>query len=590
MINLNKIIRTTINKKKSFYKVLSFCLLLVTITITLYWQVYDYKFVDLDDSVYVFDNPFISKGFTLENIKAVFKTTYFANWHPLTWISLILDYKLFGIKASGYHLTNVFIHLVNIILLFLLLKWITKETAKSALVALLFAVHPLNVESVAWISERKNVLSALFWISATGAYSYYVKSPTFCRYCLMISLFVAGLMTKPILVVLPLTFLLLDYWPLQRMENTTVFNSKRSIPEPSFQKSQVQKYSLQNILSKKLQLGKLQKSKPHRMCFLLEKTPLFLLSAVSSIITLYAAKQDGAIKSIDIFSWGDRFANAIISYAKYIIKMFYPFNLTCFYPYSKTFLLWQVIGAVIFITGMTAISIIYARRYRYLLVGWFWYLIVLLPVVGIVQVGYQAMADRYAYIPLIGLFIIIVWGGNDLLKRAFYRSKNYIYVSSIAIIITLSALSWHQIKYWENSDVLFMHAMEVTKDNYMAHSGIGKVYMDRGQYEEAKVHFLQAITINPTYSETHNNLGIIYLLQKKYDESINQFQEAVKYRPTNAKAYNNMGIALSMKGNYSEAILRFLDAIRIDPDYKYAKENLSKTLHIQKQIEESKYQ
>jgi tetratricopeptide (TPR) repeat protein len=564
--------------------------LLVTITITLYWQVHDYKFVDLDDSVYVFDNPFISKGFTLENIIAVFKTTYAANWHPLTWISLILDYKLFGIKAGGYHLTNVFIHLVNAILLFLLLKWITKETAKSALVALLFAVHPLNVESVAWISERKNVLSALFWISATGAYSYYVKTQTLCRYCLMISLFVAGLMVKPILVALPLTFLLLDYWPLQRMANITVLNSNQPISESSFQKSRAHKYSLQNILGKKLQLCKLQKSKPNRMYFLLEKTPLFLLSAVSSIITLYAAKQGGAIKSIDIFAWEGRFVNAIISYAKYIIKMVYPFNLTCFYPYSKTFLLWQVIGAVIFITGMTAISIIYARRYRYLLVGWFWYLIVLLPAVGLVQVGYQAMADRYAYIPLIGLFIIIVWGGTALLKRAFYRSKNYIYVSSITIILTLSALSWHQIKYWENSEVLFMHAMEVTKDNYMAHSGIGKVYMDRGQYEEAKVHFLQAITINPAYSETHNNLGIIYLLQKKYDESINQFQEAIKYRPNNAKAYNNMGIALSMKGNYSEAILRFLDAIRIDPDHKYAKENLSKTLHIQKQIEESNYQ
>ena len=522
------------------------CLLLVITILALYWRVHLYEFVNYDDSIYVYENPFISKGLTKDNVITAFKTLYTSNWHPLTWLSLMLDYKLFSLNASGYHWTNVIFHLFNSIGLFLILKGITKETWKSALVALLFAVHPLNVESVAWISERKNVLSAFFWLSTMGLYFLYVKSPSIHRYCFMLFIFMLGLMTKPVLVTLPLILLLFDYWPLQRLSRTKDEGNEGAV-------SIVQ--------------------------LIWEKVPLFLLSVSSMVITVYAAAQGGAIKTLEKYPWDSRLANAVSAYVKYILKMIYPDNLACFYPYPKTYSIWMVLVAGIFLVGITTICILNAKRFRYLFVGWFWYLTVMFPVIGLIQVGYQSMADRYAYIPLIGLFIIMVWGGADIMEKVFKPKRFMPYIISFAFVGILTLIASNQIRYWESSEVLFRHAMQVTTNNHIAIAGIGNEYLKKGKMEEAALYLLEAIKIMPDYPEAHNNLGIVYLKQSKLDEAIYEFGEAVKYKPSLARAHNNMGVALSMKGNYRDAIVKYHDALREDPNYINAKENLTKTLY-----------
>lgn len=530
---------------KIFKNQVFICILLVITILALYWKVHLYEFVDYDDSIYVYENPFINKGLTKDNAITAFTTFHTSNWHPMTWLSLMLDYELFSLNASGYHWTNVILHLFNSMGLFLLLKGITEETWKSAVVALLFAVHPLNVESVAWISERKNVLSAFFWLSTTGLFFSYVKSPGIHRYYFMLFVFMLGLMTKPILVTLPLSLLLFDYWPLQRMSWTKNKGNKGAV----------------SIIQ-----------------LIWEKAPLFLLSLGSMAITVYAATQGGAIKSLEKYPWDSRLANAISAYAKYMLKMIYPYDLACFYPYQKNYSLWLVIVVGVFLVGITMICTLKAKRFRYLFVGWFWYLIVMFPVIGIIQVGHQSMADRYAYIPLIGLFIIVVWGGADLMEKNFQNKSILPYIMPVALVGILLLITSNQIRYWESSEVLFRHAMQVTTNNHIATAGVGNVYLKKGKMEEAALYLLEAIKIRPDYPEAHNNLGIVYLKQNKLDEAIYEFREAVKYDPSFAKAHNSMGVALSIKGNYREAIVKYNDALRENPNYMSAKENLAKTL------------
>ncbi len=376
------------------------CLFLVLATLTVYWQVGNYEFVNFDDDKYIIENFHVQKGLTRDSVIWAFTATHVSNWHPLTWLSHMLDFQLYGLNPSGHHLTNVFFHLVNTLLLFLVLKLMTGALWRSGLVAALFAVHPLHVESVVWVAERKDVLSTLFWMLTLWAYLGYTKRPGVKRYLVILLAFALGLMAKPMLVTLPFVLLLLDYWPLKRIE---LGQSAIGLPAAS------QPSTIAN--------------KPGAQAFrlLLEKTPMFVLAAVSSVVTFIVQKSGGAVGALETYPFKIRMANALLSYVIYLKKMIWPQNLAVFYPHpGQSLPMWQAAGAGLLLVVVSIAVIRAGRRYPYLPVGWLWYVGTLVPVIGLVQVGDQAMADRYTYVSLIGLFIVVAWGVPDVARSWRY--------------------------------------------------------------------------------------------------------------------------------------------------------------------------
>jgi protein O-mannosyl-transferase len=541
------------------YREIVVSLLLAAIVLAVYRPIAGYDFIALDDNLYILKNLHVQGGITGENLLWAMKTFDTTNWHPLTWFSLMMDYELFGFNAGGYHITNLLLHLLNTVLLFLILLRMTDEVIKCTVVAMLFAVHPLNIESVVWIAERKNLLSAFFWFLTILAYVRYAVREEWKWYLIVLICFSLGLMAKPILVALPLVLLLLDYWPLQR------FSLRRSARDNA-----------------------LPDSGSGRLIFfrlVWEKIPLFILAALSAWITYHAAQIGGAVKSVSAFPLAGRIANAFISYYAYLVKMVYPSNLAIFYPYPPTRPVWQVAAAVSIIVLASGIAYMKKAELRYLAVGWLWYLIALLPVIGFVQVGFQSMANRYAYLPLVGIFVIIVWGIPDLLKKRVNRW--YLTAAAAVMIIAMAFSTSMQLPYWQNSEAAFRRALAVTENNYIAQMGMGDVWLARGDLRMARSAYEEAVRLKPDYAEAHNNLALVLMRTGRMDEAVLNYRQALKDNPGYAEVHNNLGAVLARLGKLEEAGISFRRAIELKPDYADARRNLATVLTKQGQIAEA---
>ncbi len=544
---------------------------LALLTTTAYWQLKDHSFVNYDDDVYVVGNAHVQSGLSWENVAWAFTSTVAANWHPLTWLSHILDSQVFGLKASGHLLTNLLLHVANVLLLFWMLQVMTGAVWQSALVAALFAVHPINVESVAWVAERKNVLSTLFWLLTTHAYVWYARKPAWNRYLIVFITFVLALMCKPMVVTLPFTLLLLDYWPLNRIRPPhEAVEEKARKKRKRVKKAEVgQVYMSRNI-------GKLA----------LEKAPLLLLAVLSSVITVKAQQAGGAVGTTEAFPVLIRFENALVSYADYLRDEIWPFRLAVFYPHPSSLPLWQLSLSALALVGVSALVFWRAKQSRYLPVGWLWYLGTLVPAIGVVQVGLQSRADRYAYIPLIGIFVTIAWGLGDWAKGS-ERRANRLAVVSACVLIGLTVATRFQASYWSDSFSLFQRALAVTQNNYVANNNLGELLAQRGKLDEAEGHFAAALEINPRFAPARHNMGMMLVQRGNLDEAIDQFSKAIEINPKFTDAYNKLGAALASQGRLDEAIANFSKAIEINQNYGSAHANLAAAYEQQGRTEEA---
>ena len=535
--------------------IVGICAALVAITWIVFGQTLGHQFVTYDDPEYVYSNPDIVRGLSLAGIVWAFTHNVAGNWHPLTVISHMLDCQLYGLKPAGHHFTNILLHTVAVVLLFLVLRQMTGALWRSALVAALFAIHPLHVESVAWISERKDVLSAAFFMLTLGAYIRYVRAPSPIGYLLVVFLFALGLMSKPILVTVPFVLLLLDYWPLSRF-SAPGFAKARGKPVIGNQWA---------IVSR----------------LITEKIPLLGLSAVSSVITWLTHLQTAGSKYQLPFTW--RFNNALVSYVAYVWQMFWPVRLAAFYPHPNDQLaVWQVLLAIAFLIAITLLAIHWRKERPYVFTGWFWYVGMLVPVIGlVVQVGEQAHADRYTYLPQIGLYILIVWGVPDLILavtgRERDRSRAYALLcaaTSATIVILLSWRAFMQTSYWKNSEVLWNHALAVTGDNDVAHNNLGNLFLQRRELDSARWHFETALNIRarttaPYYNSggalIENSLAAILDQRGLIDESTTHYDKAISMRPDYGDPYLNLGNLLFKQGRTDDAMAQWEKALGTQP-------------------------
>ncbi len=518
-------------------------LALLVLTLGVFWRTGGHEFILLDDTLYVTKNLRTQAGLNWQNLLWAFTTYDASNWHPLTWLSHMADCQFFGLNPSGHHLVNVVFHAANSFLLFLVLSQMTGADYPSAFVAALFAVHPLHVESVAWVAERKDVLSTFFWFLTMGAYAGYVKRQNFFRYFLVMLTLALGLMVKPMLVTLPFALLLLDYWPLKRQGKS--FST-----------------------------------------LLIEKIPLIGLALLSTLITFQA--QTKAITPFQELPLARRLANALMSYLAYLVKTFWPQKLAIFYPYAENIRpLEEIVLAFLLLAGITAAVGIGARRFRYLPVGWLWYLGTLVPVIGLVQIGEQAMADRYTYLPLIGIFMIIAWGVPELLKGWRYHVP-VLSVSVVLVIFVLSGMTWRQLSYWENDYKLLLHTVNVTpKTNYFAYQKLAEALDQRGRKEEAAQLYEAVVQINPRLVQAHNNLGVKRAREGKYEEAIEHFKKALPANPNPEEVQTNLGNAYGALGKLEEAVKHYNEALRIKPDFAEAHNNLGVLLAKQGKLNEA---
>ena len=521
------------------------CLLLIVVTFSVFFQVRNHNFLNYDDTSYVTENSHVQAGLTRKGIAWAFTTTHASNWHPLTWLSHMLDCMLFGLRPGMHHLSNLLFHIANIVLLFLILKRMTGALWRSVFVVAMFALHPLHVESVVWVAERKDLLCTLFWLLTMWAYIRYSERPRFITYSWILLFFILGLMSKPMIVTLPFVLLLMDYWPLKRLQ-VNRWNKEHS--------------------------QKTQKMPVSRLIW--EKIPLFILTAISSIMTLHAQSKGGSVASLDAITLKVRIINALVSYIGYIGKMAWPHRLAVFYPHKQVMPMWKPIGAGLLLVCISVLVIQARRKSPYLSVGWLWYLGTLVPVIGIVQVGAQSMADRYTYLPLIGLFIIIAWGINDLVPRWRYKTLLLALFIS-AMLLTSVIYTWLQIGYWQNSISLFKHTLDVTDRNFVAHYNLGKALEDDGRFEEALNHFSSALQIKPNYVEAQYNLGVIFGRMGDHHRELKAYMRAIQIKPDYAKAYANLGAVCAEMGLYSKAIWALKEALRLNPDDRVTQRNLT---------------
>ena len=542
-------------------------IVLTLVTLAVFWQVNQYDFVNFDDPVYVTLNSNIHSGITLDGLRWAFSTTYAEFWHPLTWLSLMFDYQLYGLNAGGYHLTNLILHVMSALLLFWLFNRMTGAIWRSAFVAALFALHPLHVESVAWIAERKDVLSAFFWMLTLCLYVYYTEKPVIKRYLLVLLSFACGLMSKSMVVTLPIVMIILDYWPLDRLQSRKIVTNMPDVIPVSTNQGKKKNKSEKEALKKNMSLPNDQKLSETKIAGIIplwqlrEKITFFVFSAVFAIITLYAQYKP----SIKNFPLGSRIANAPVAFVTYLEKTFWPHDMAIFYPFSEQIPLWQVLGASLLIILISAAVIIMIKRLPYLFVGWLWYAITLLPVIGIIQVGNFAMADRFTYLPSIGLAVMMAWGIPTLIKSEEIRKK-FLFPAGIIFLAIISFLSWSQCGYWKNSIILFNHTLKVTDYNWLIYNHRGAAYVALGNYNQAIEDYDRAIEIRPGYVDAYNNRGSAYKGLGNYRRAIEDYDRAIEIRPGYVDAYNNRGNAYIALGNYKQAIEDYGRAIEIKPD------------------------
>jgi tetratricopeptide (TPR) repeat protein len=518
---------------------------LAAVTLLAYLPALDNGFV-FDDVDYVSHNPHVQAGLTGPSIAWAFTTGHASNWHPLTWLSLQTDHTLFGLGPWGYHLTNVVLHVANTLLLLLVLWKMTGALWPSVFVAGLFALHPLHVESVAWISERKDVLSTLFGLLALLAYAGYVQRPAVGRYLLVVLAFVLSLLAKPMLVTLPFLLLLLDYWPLKRLCWTS-----GSFEQPAREANA---------------------ARPLPFTWLIvEKVPLFLLAGASCAVTWYAQQRGHSVQLLVQLPLSVRAGNAVVAYVVYLRKVAWPADLAAFYPHPGSALSgWHVAAAAVFLTAVTAVTLVLRKRASYLAVGWFWYLGTLVPVIGLVQVGSQALADRYTYVPLIGIFIMVAWSGANLVACRDLRDRALVTVAATVLLCILGLLTWLQVHYWHHAVTLWAHALEVTSDNAVAYTNLGHAIFEQEASPESTAiafeHFARAVQIDPL--QISGNLGLALLLQRRgqIEEAVQRFAFVVGREPGNALAQRGLGSALAMQKRFEKAAVHLREAVRIEPD------------------------
>ena len=537
------------------YAATAVCGLLVAAVAVVFGQTVRHEFVNFDDDRYVYDNPQVSSGLTLHGVAWAMTHSHVGNWHPLTSISHMLDCQFYGIQPGGHHLTNVVLHAATAVLLLLVLRSMTGQLWPSALVAALFAVHPLRVESVAWVAERKDVLSGLFFMATLGAYVGYVRRPaSFWRYALIMVLLALGLMAKPMLVTTPLVLLLLDYWPLERFGECPATEDAR----------------------------------PLRSRFLrlfVEKIPLLVLAAASCVATLLG--QVEAMAPGDLIPMPSRIANAVVSYAGYLGQMFYPVDLAVLYPHLGGGLpIWKIVGAALLLVGISVVAVVGRRRHPYVLVGWLWYLGTLVPVIGLVQVGSQAMADRYTYLPQIGICLAVVWAAGRAAGSWPYRRYLYGGVSALAIAV-LMACAWRQAAFWRNNETLWTQTLACTSRNAIAENDLALALVNAGRIDEALPYFREAVEIRPQLVEAYSNLGDALLRKNRVDEAIAQFEKALTIKPRHAELHNNLGVALARRGETDDAIPHYRTALELKPEYAQAQFNLGNALLQKGQFDEA---
>jgi protein O-mannosyl-transferase len=517
------------------------CFALAAITFAAFGQTLHHPFLDFDDNAYVYENPVVAQGLTWNGIVWAF-SFHASNWHPLTWLSHMLDCQVYGLQPGGHHLTNVLIHAATVIALFLVLRQMTGALWRSAFVAAVFAIHPLRVESVAWVAERKDVLSGFFFVLTVGAYVHYARRPrALGRYGLVVLLFALGLMCKPMLVTLPVVLLLLDYWPLRRAERVSAL--------------------------------------------VLEKLPLLALSAASCVATLVAQQQ--GIESVGPYSAPVRLANALVSCVVYLGQMIWPSRLAAFYPYPLHGLpAGEVALAGLLLAGASAVAFGQRRKKPWILAGWLWYLVMLLPVLGIIQVGRQAHADRYTYLPQIGIYLAVTWLAAELAAK--WRVGEWaLGILMGAIVAALTVSAWKRTAYWQNSEILWAHAIACTTDNGVAHSNLGTALAEQGKREEALEQFQIATQINPGYADFHNNFGNALYQEGKASDAAAQYQIALQEASGDPVVHNNLGNALEQVGKMDEAMAQYQIALQINPRYAEAEYDLANVLNRQGKLDQA---
>ena len=539
-----------IEKKTS---ILLLSLLLILSTLLVFDQVRGFDFVHYDDDTYVLGNRHVQAGLTSANIVWALTATEAGFWHPLTWLSLMLDYDLYRLNPGGYHGTNLIFHLLNTLLLFLVLADLTGGIVRSAFVAGLFALHPLHVESVAWIAERKDVLSAFFWLLTLGLYSSYVKRPSLSRYLFVLLSFSMGLMAKPMLVTLPCVLLLLDFWPLGRFQvlpGKGILHRCRVI---SARPSKLRTWGFGHLL--------------------LEKVPLLFLSLIVVALTFHTEARAGALASLDAYPLTVRISHSFVSYWIYLGKMFWPIDLAVFYPHPGQWPLPVVGAATVSLLVITYCCLKLLPAFPYAALGWFWYLCTMAPVIGFVQLGSQGMADRYTYIPLIGIFIMAAWGVPDIL-HSWRRHTVFLAPVALALLLLLGCLSWRQVGYWQDAKTLFQYAIKVTKQNYLAHNNLGAALAREGEFAAALVQYAEALHLRPQYADALFNRGQALAASGRPAEAEQSYRAALQLKPFFVEAQNNLGIVLANEGKNAEARLHFEAALRLRPDYEAAGKNL----------------
>lgn len=524
---------------------------LVLATLAVFREVRDFALITYDDPAYVGNNSYVLGGLRMSSIVWSFTSMHAANWHPLTWISLMLDATLFGKEPGGFHVVNLALHVLNALLLFHVLQRLTGKLGRSAFAAALFAVHPLHVESVAWVSERKDVLSTMFMMLAMWAYLRYTERPILSRYLMMLLLFSLGLSAKPILVTLPLLLLLLDWWPLGRLT---------------------------------------QHSKPGRRTslirLLLEKVPMLVLSGASSVVTVLAQARGGTMSTTEMLPLWVRGQNSLLSYVGYLSKTLWPTNLAFFYPHPGAVPFSKAGQAALILVALTALALLVVRRHPYALVGWLWYVGSLVPVIGVIQVGPQASADRYTYVPLIGLFLVMAWVFPELPDAPRWWRKALV-VGSLAIVVTLSIIASRQVRYWRDSVTLYTHALSVTSNNFLAHNNLGNLFLGQAKLQQAAAEYEKALLIKPADAIVRYNLALALEGLIREREAAVQYEAALLSNPRLGEAHNNLGYILARRGRQREAIEHYREALRINPSNTGARFRLALSLQRIGMLEES---
>jgi Flp pilus assembly protein TadD len=512
------------------------CAVLLLVTFAVYSQVRGHEFLLYDDPDYVTANAHVRAGLTWEGVAWSFSTGHGGNWFPLTWISLMADCEVFGVDSGALHLVNVFFHGLGAVLLFAVLRRMTGAVWRSAFVAFLFSLHPLHTESVAWIAERKDVLSGFLWFLAIWAYLGYVKRPGWGRYLMVMVAFSLGLMAKSMVVTLPIALLLLDYWPLRRIGGR---GSARRV--------------------------------------LFEKVPLAALSLGVGAATYVVQQRSHYVMPLGLIPLSQRLGNALVSPVAYAADWLWPARLAVFYPFRFHVPWWQPVAAGVAILAVSTLAVGSSRRRPYLAVGWFWYLVTLTPVIGLVQVGSQARADRYTYIPMVGLSIALAWGAAEF-AQSRPRLKTAMAAAAVGVCLACAALTWRQVEYWQDTVTLFRHSLAVTSGNYLGYNILGLALRERGRLDEAIASYREAIEIDPGFGDAHANLSQALLEEGRARESLTEAAAAARLKPDDEEAQYNLGTALAGQGRFEEAIEALRAAVRLKPDYAKAHANLGSAL------------